>query len=326
MSKEIEGQLDKIPIINILVRLLKKPKLKALKGMSIYDLLEMYVLGIVNGALGTRASAIAFSVFLALFPLIIFILTLVPYLIPYVQVGTGDLDAEILVFIESFLPTSTAEYFGDIFLQIKNQKHGGLLSSTFILSIFLMANGVSAIFSGFETSYHIEFNRSYFKQYLYSLMIGLLLSLLLIIGAVAFLYFEYYILTSITEMINNRTHIVRSPDDLYLISWIKILFYLLLFYLIVSILYNFGTKETRTFKFFSIGAVMTSILYVLTSYLFSFYIDNFSRYNELYGALGGLLILMLYIWLNSIILLLGFELNVSLNSLKKSSQSKEVKA
>jgi len=324
MSKVVEEQLSRIPVINLIVSILKKPKLKALKGMSIYDLLEMYVLGIVNGALGTRASAIAFSVFLALFPLIIFILTLVPYIIPYVQVGSGDLDAEILTFIESFLPTSTGEYFGDIFLQIKNQKHGGLMSSSFILSIFLMANGVSAIFSGFETSYHIEFNRSYIKQYLYALLIGLLLSLLLILGVVVYLYFEYYILTSLTDMINNSTHIIRSQEDLYLVSGVKLLFYLLLFYLVVSILYNFGTKESRSFNFFSIGAGMTALLFVLTSYLFGFYIDNFSRYNELYGALGGLLILMLYIWLNAIILLLGFELNISVNSLKKTQTIKEV--
>jgi membrane protein len=326
MSKAVEEQLDKIPIINLLVRILKKPKLKALKGMSIYDLIEMYILGIVNGALGTRASAIAFSVFLALFPLIIFILTLVPYIIPYVQVGTGDLDAEILVFIESFLPSSTGEYFGDIFLQIKNQKHGGLMSSSFLLSIFLMANGVSAIFSGFETSYHIEFNRSYFKQYLYALMIGLVLSLLLIIGVVVYLYFEYYILTTLTDMINNSSQVIRSSEDLYIISVIKVLFYFVLFYLIVFILYNFGTMETRSVKFFSIGAAMTSILFILTSYFFGFYIDNFSRYNELYGALGGLLILMLYIWLNSIILLLGFELNVSVSSLKKTSESNQEQA
>jgi membrane protein len=84
--------------------------------------------------------------------------------------------------------------------------------------------------------------------------------------------------------------------------------------------------ETRSVKFFSIGAAMTSILFILTSYFFGFYIDNFSRYNELYGALGGLLILMLYIWLNSIILLLGFELNVSVSSLKKTSESNQEQA
>lgn len=325
MSQPIEEKLEKIPIINVMVRLLKRIKFRALKGMSLYDLIEMYVIGIANGALGTRASAIAFSVFLALFPLIIFILTLVPFIIPYVQVGSGNLDTEIIIFIESFMPSSTGEYFGDIFLQVKNQKHGGLLSSSFLLSIFLMANGVSAIFSGFETSYHIEFNRSYIRQYAYALMIGLLLSLLLIFGVVAFLYFEFYILTSITDMINMTSNTVQLSDDLYTIQTIKVVFYLALFYLIVSILYYFGTKETKKFTFFSIGALLTSLLFILTSYLFGFYVDNFSRYNELYGALGGLLILMIYIWLNSIILLLGFELNVSIYSLHKSSAKKQLK-
>ncbi|MBC71511.1 MAG: ribonuclease BN, partial [Muricauda sp.] len=94
-------------------------------------------------------------------------------------------------------------------------------------------------------------------------------------------------------------------------------FFLFLSYLTTAILYYFGTAEGRNARFFSAGALMTTLLFLLTSYLFGIYVDKFARYNELYGALGGLLILMVFIWLNSNILLLGFELNATLNSLKK---------
>ena len=82
------------------------------------------------------------------------------------------------------------------------------------------------------------------------------------------------------------------------------------------VLVGLGTAETTKTNFFSIGAFMTTALFLFTSYFFGIYIDNFSTYNQLYGALGGLLILMFYIWINSNILLLGFELNMSLFSLK----------
>ena len=95
------------------------------------------------------------------------------------------------------------------------------------------------------------------------------------------------------------------------------MFFFLLSYLTTAILYYFGTVEGRKASFFSIGALVTALLFLLTSYLFGVYVEKFARYNELYGALGGLLILMFYIWINSNILLLGFELNATLQALRK---------
>ena len=103
MSAAIEEQLEKIPVINWVVRLLKKIKLKAFEGLSFYDLIEMYLVGIVKGTLSSRASSIAFSIFLALFPLLIFLVTMVPFIIPYVSVGNENFDAQFLDFLESFL-------------------------------------------------------------------------------------------------------------------------------------------------------------------------------------------------------------------------------
>ncbi|NYJ27146.1 YihY/virulence factor BrkB family protein [Allomuricauda sp. ARW1Y1] len=317
MSAAIEEQLEKIPVINWMVRILKKIKLKAFEGLSLYDLIEMYLVGIVKGTLSSRASSIAFSLFLALFPLLIFLLTLIPFIIPYVSVGNENFDAQFLDFLESFLPSATSDYFGEIYQQIKDQKQGGLLSSAFILSIFLVANGVSAIFGGFENSYHVELTRNFFRQYAYALMVGLILSILLIVGAVAFVYFEFYIVEYTSEYLGKTLGYDVEKGDTVGIQIAKVLFFLFLSYITTAILYYFGTAEGRKARFFSAGALMTTLLFLLTSYLFGIYVDEFARYNELYGALGGLLILMVFIWLNSNILLLGFELNATLNSLKK---------
>lgn len=317
MSVEIENKLDKVPVINWVVRLLKKIKLSAFEGLSFYDLIEMYILGIVRGAVSARASSIAFSLFMALFPLLIFLITLLPFIIPYVSVGNENFDAQFLVFLESFLPSTTSDYFGEIYQQIKDQKRGGLLSSAFLISIFLMANGVNAIFGGFENSYHISLTRNFFRQYAYALTVGLILSVLLIVGAVAFVYFEFYILEYVSELAAKTRGYNIEEGDILGVQIAKVLFFAVLSYFTTAILYYFGTAEGKDAKFFSAGALMTTLLFMLTSYLFGVYVEKFARYNELYGALGGLLILMVFIWLNSNILLLGFELNASLNSLRR---------
>ncbi|WP_019668760.1 YihY/virulence factor BrkB family protein [Eudoraea adriatica] len=320
MSEEIERKLESIPIVKWIVRILKKIKLPAFEGLSLYDLVEMYIIGIVQGALSTRASSIAFSLFMALFPLLIFLFTLIPFIIPYVSVGNENFDNQFLDFLESFLPAATGEYFEIIYYQIKDQQSGGLASSAFILSIFLMTNGVSAIFGGFEDSYHINLTRNFFKQYAYAMMVGFLLSILLIVGAVVYVYFEFYILEYLSDWATQTSGYNLSEKDITGARIGKTLFFILLSYLTTAILYYFGTREGKHAKFFSYGALMTTLLFLLTSLLFGVYIDNFAKYNELYGALAGLLILMVYIWLNSNILLLGFELNATLNYLRKKHQ------
>lgn len=317
MGKRFEDHMEKVPVVRWLVLLLKRIQLRAFEGLSLFDLIAMYVRGIIRGALSTRASAIAFSLFMAIFPLLIFLITLIPYVIPYVSVGNSNFDAQFLNFMETFLPAATGDYFSEVYQQIRDQKQGGWLSSSFLISILLMTNGVNAIFGGFETSYHTKLTRNFFKQYAYALMVGLILSLLLILGAVVYVYFEFYVLGFLTDITALSGRVVPDEGELIGVKIGKVLFFVLLTYLTTAILYYFGTTEGKHARFFSYGALMTTLLILLTSYLFGIYIDTFARYNELYGALSGLLILMIYIWLNANILLLGFELNATLTFLRR---------
>ncbi len=317
MPSEIEERIKKIPVVNWLSDILKRIKLPGFEGFSVYNLIEMYLLGIVEGALSTRASSIAFSLFLALFPLLIFMVTLVPFTIEFFSLQNTNFEQEFPRFLESFLPSATADYFEGIFKQIKDQKRGGLLSSSFVLSIFLMANGVNSIFSGFETSYHVKLTRNFFKQYAYALMVGLILSILIIVGFVAFIYFQVYVLGYLSDFTARTGGYVLEEGEIVGVQIGKVLFFMILSYFTTAILYYFGTREGKETRFFSAGALMTALLFLVTSYLFGVYVEKFARYNELYGALGGLLILMVYIWLNSNILLLGFELNATLNQIRK---------
>jgi len=280
-------------------------KLPGFNGFSLYDLIEMYFLGIIKGALTARAGSISFSFFMAIFPFLLFILNLIPF------IPIDNFDSILLNFIEILVPSNSEDFFSEIFLDIQNKPRGGLLSSVFLLSVILTANGVNAVFASFEESYHIELSRNFFKQYLYSMGVAILLAFTLLIAVIVAVYFEIYIFSNIKELLQDTLDWIRLGQSL---------FYILLIYFSVSILYYFGTIEGRKSSFFSPGAVMTTILVMITTGGFGIYIDNFSTYNQLYGSIGALLIFMLYIWLNSNVLLLGFELNATIMSLKNKSK------
>lgn len=304
MSKEIEDKLDKIPIVCTMVGLGKKIKIPGLEGMSLYDVLEMYIIGIIEGALTTRAGGIAFSFFMAVFPFMLFILTLIPY------IGIDGFQEGLFSFIKDILPPQTFDAVNLVIGDIINNQYGGLLSFGFLLSIFLMTNGVNAIFGGFEYSYHIKDVRNVFKSYFVSLGVSLLTSLFLIITIILVILYQVA-LTKIDETGWLNT------SDLNLFYYGRGLLFLLMIFTIVSLLFRYGTKQGKQTRFFSVGAVLTTFLSLCTFYLFGIYVVKFAQYNQLYGSIGTLLILMLFVWLNAIILLLGFELNASLQALRQ---------
>lgn len=303
MSSEIEVKLQKIPIVRNIANVLKKIKLPWLQGLSLYDLLELYILGIIEGAFSYHASAVAFSFFMALFPFALFILNLIPY-IPIV--GFQD---DFLEFVKEGVPPNTYDAIYKIISDILNNSHSGLLSSGFILSIFLMANGLSGILGGFESSKHVLIKRGFFHQYLVALGMSLVLSFILLVTVATIVVFEVFIQRTIIQDV--------LSDRIPLIILGRYAFVILMILVTSSVLLRFGTKQVHRPKFISIGSVFTTILIIISSYFFGIWVVKFSKYNELYGSIGTLLILMFYIWINCMILLLGFELNATINKLKK---------
>ncbi|TQD39108.1 YihY/virulence factor BrkB family protein [Haloflavibacter putidus] len=303
MLKKVEKQVEGIPVIGFLAKKAQKVILPGLEGLSLYDLLEIYIFGIIQGTFSTRASSIAFSFFMAIFPFLLFILNLIPF-VWFID----DFQLKLLAFIDTLLPPQTA-FFSDVFADIASTPRGGLLSFAFLLSIFLTSNGINAIFTGFEFSYHTTINRTIIRQYFVAMGVAIIVAVLMLISVIVFVYLTYIIedLEAIGVFTDN---IIWAQIGRYLV-------FILMVYSITATLYFFGTKEGRNSKFFSIGALFTTLLILLTTFLFAIYIEKFSAYNELYGSIGALLILMLYIWLNSNILLLGFELNATINRLKK---------
>ena len=307
MNKSVKNIFEKFPLLRWIINFIKSIKLPGLTGLSLYDLLEMYILGIIHGALTIRASAIAFSFFMAIFPFLLFILILIPY------IPINGFQNDFLRVLNTTLPPTTSDFFNkNIFDNINNQSTGGLLSSVFIVSMFLMANGVNAIFSGFQNSYHQQLNRNFINQYIHAIGVSLLLVVILILTIAGLGFIEIYVVHPIYENLD----FLDSSSELVWLNILKFLFFSLMIYIGISVLYFFGNSKLERSSFYSIVALLTMILVILNSFLFSVYIYNFSSYNQLYGSIGALVVLMFYLWLNAIILILGFELNTSLQKLK----------
>ena len=311
MSSPIENKLMKLPVIKQIIMLLQKIKLPWLYGLSLYDLLDIYIIGIIEGAISYRAAAIAWSFFMALFPFMLFIFNLIPY------IPIEGFQEDFLGFVQQNVPPTTFDAIQSIIDDILNNSNTGLISTGFLMAIILMTNGVNAILGGFESSHHIDFSlkRKFFRQYFVSLLLSLLLSFFLIITVAAIVILEVIIQKTIIQDV--------LSDKISLLETGRYIFVILMILFSTSLLFKFGVKREKNRAFISIGSVFTTILIILSSYFFGIWVVKFSKYNELYGSIGTLLVVMFYVWINCMILLLGFDLNASINKLKKENQ-KEV--
>ena len=301
----------KLPVIKQIIMLLQKIKLPWLYGLSLYDLLDIYIIGIIEGAISYRAAAIAWSFFMALFPFMLFIFNLIPY------IPIEGFQEDFLGFVQQNVPPTTFDAIQSIIDDILNNSNTGLISTGFLMAIILMTNGVNAILGGFESSHHIDFSlkRKFFRQYFVSLALSLLLSFFLIITVAAIVILEVIIQKTIIQDV--------LSDKISLLETGRYIFIILMILFSTSLLFKFGVKREKNRAFISIGSVFTTVLIILSSYFFGIWVVKFSKYNELYGSIGTLLVVMFYIWINCMILLLGFDLNASINQIKRQKQKEK---
>ena len=309
MSTEAkENKLAKLPVVKQLILLTQRIKLPWLHGLSLYDLLDLYFIGVIEGAISYRASAIAWSFFMALFPFMLFILNLIPY------IPIDGFQDDFMGFVQQSVPPTTYDAIYKIINDILHNSHSGLLSTGFLMAILLMTNGVNAILGGFESGHHVHITlkRKFFRQYFVALALSILLSLVLIVTVAVIVIFEVLIQkTKIQDVLS---------DNIPLIEMGRYIFVILMILMATSLLFKFGIKREKKRKLISIGSVFTTILIIISSYFFGIWVVKFSKYNELYGSIGTLLVVMFYIWINCMILLLGFDLNASIHHIKREKQ------
>jgi|TARA_B110000908_G_C10263057_1_gene460859 membrane protein len=287
----------------------KKITIPGYGNLSLYEVSMFFYKGLVEGAITTRASSLTFNFFLAFFPSILVLFTLIPF------VPIEGFQDELFTLMSEILPPSTFDATKVILDDIVNHEQAGLLSFTFILALYFSTNGVNAMITGFNATYHLKDKRNWWQLRLLSINLTVILALLLVLTIV----FQLFSVGFIDSLVNEGYMKQFSAD---VILHIKELILVLVLFMGYSILFYFGPADKKGWKFLSIGSITSTTLSVISSLAFSYYVTNFAQYNKLYGSIGTLLVILLWMYFNSIILLLGFELNASIISAKEQQQSK----
>lgn len=276
-------------------------------GMPLYDVLVFFFRGLFKGVLTYRAAAIAFDFFLALVPFILFLFTLVPF------VTTTNMQVELLAMMDGVIPSSIYQLAESTIVEIVSRPASGLLSIVFIMAIYFSTNGVDTILLGFGQTYHNIESWPWWKQKVRAFILMVSLSTLVFTSMTLLAFGKLTIsILADQQIITGQLTIVA----LTFIQWFIIIGNVLLS---ISLLYYFGQpKDTKRnkYRFISAGSLLSTSLFIVGGSLLKLYFENFSRYNLLYGSIGSLIILLIWLYYNSIILLIGFELNTSIRKSK----------
>ena len=279
---------------------LKKLVLPGFDGVPIYHVISFVIRGFTKGVLVTRASSIAFNLLMALLPASIFLFTLIPF------VPIPNFQHEIVRLFENILPSNAFHFLEKTIIDIVTHKSGGLLILMLFATIIFSTNGIHAVIHAFVVSAHTFKTRSWVNQRKISIIL-LVIVVVMISTAGFLLIFGKMTVNRLVEL-----HIIKRNIVIILLVIIKWILIILLLFMAISFLYYLAPAKRTDFKFISPGSTLATFLFILTSLGFSAYVNHYGPYNKLYGSIGTLMVVLVWLYLNSIAILIGFELNVSI--------------
>ena len=308
MIQKAIAKIKSIKWLKKVVRFAKTHTMPGFQGVPMF-----YVFNFMRQEMGRhpvtmRANAIAFSFFLSLFPSLMVLISLIPFL-PFEK---SKVIREITVAIDELMPNNAGRMVTMTIKDFLNEKRSDIISIGFVLAIYFSSNGILALMGGFEKSYPIFGKRKPLDKRIRAIILtfalgGLMVtSMILIILGNQLIHEGVNLWAKWTKLTMSKKALANS---LLTLRWVVVI---LLLYMGASFIYRFGILMRRKLPFFSPGAVLATFLSILSSIIFSTYIDNFGNYNKLYGSIGTIIVLMLWMQLNAMILVFGFELNASI--------------
>ena len=195
-----------------------------------------------------------------------------------------------------------------------------LLSFGLILAIYFSSNAMITIMRTFNKSMlHIETEKRNFLELRWEAIKLTVYIVILIIATIFILFSQGALLNIITGWLDIKARTIN-----WVVQLLRILITFMLVFVSIALIYRYAPAVEKKWKFFSPGVTLATILIIAFTVLFSYWVNNIASYNKVYGSLGSILILMLLIFVNSLVLLIGFELNVSINSLKSIAQKRQL--
>ncbi len=298
---KIKNSVSK-PKYQFLIDKAKSISLPGCDGVPILHVIKFFLSGLKNGFFAVRASAIAFNLALAIFPTMIFLFALIPF------IPVENLQTELLKLIRDFLPHNALQYFESTLVSVVMVKKIGVFSFGAFASLIFSTSAVHVLIQSFSNTYHNIDTRKWINTRIVSTFLVFTI-FILIATSVLLITFGQFFLKKLVEL-----EILQMNLTYYLIYTGKWIVIIALFFFSISFLYYFAPAKKAQWKFISPGSTIATILALLSSLGFSYFVNNFGLYNKLYGSIGTIMVILLWLYLNSIALILGFELNASIHN------------
>jgi len=314
----LERKLLRNKWVIIQLNYLKENQFLGYRGISWYSVMAFFYTWVDRRDLNIRATSLSFIFFLALFPSIIFIFTLIAYtpLAHHVQ--------SVLLFFERLLPTTAYVAVESTLSDILKNQRGELLSFGFLAAIYFSTNGFVSLMNALNRSDRLKETRSFWKKRVLAIFLAVVVSLSLFIAVTLLTIGNFSI-----QYLNGLAYFPSKVTPI-LLSLINLLVVTLLTLFFISLIYYLAPTLHRKFKFISPGSVFACLTIIITTLLFSTYINMFNAYNKVYGSIGALIVVMLLLYINTYILLLGYEFNIAIdktvNQIKLMHKSNQIKS
>lgn len=287
----------KSPLYHKSVRVLRKIVLPGTQGVPLWYVIQFFITQLTNEVVTMRASAVAFNIFLALIPSLIFLFTLIPYF------PINNLEQEVMHFLSSYMPDKAFATIETTVRDILVKRRSGLLSFGFLFTVYFATNGIYSLLDAFNQ----DKARPFARKWLTALGLMLSITAVLLVGVSLFITIQL----SMNEIV--KMQFFQSTPSYLVYQGLQLVIIFGMIYFAISILFRFGPSRTVLRPpLFSPGSIIATGLMLITGYGFAFYVNNFSQYNKFYGSLGALIILMIWLYINAIVLIVGFELNQSI--------------
>jgi membrane protein len=307
--KSLTSKLFKIIFLPLII-LSKKIVLPGFSGVALYDVGMFFIQGMKKSSISIRANSISYSFIIAFVPAVLFLFTLIPY------IPVPDLENNIMDTLEEVIPHEAFVVLRSTIQDIVSNQQTGLLSISFLISLYFASNGVIAMMNAFNQSSHSIESRSAVKKQLVSLLLVFILAMNMIVSAAALAF------SSVFLFFMAEKGLLSDNLTLFLLQAGKWIIILLTSLIAFSSIYYMAPAKKRIFPFFSPGSVIASLLSVVSFKVFTIFIENFTNYNKFYGSLGTLVMIIVWINLTALMLLIGFELNASIYMASRNDKEK----
>ena len=293
----------------------KRVFIPGFQGLHLYEVYKFFISQIKREGLNTRAAAISFNIIMAIPAACLFLFTLVPYF-PVAK----NIHHELLDVISELSPNEdTKKLISDFLDDFFNKPKTGLLSIGFLLALFYSSNAMMGIIRSFDRSLFSRAKTNFISKRLRAIKLTLIL-VILFIGTALISVGQGVLFNYIMEALGVKNESVRA-----LIQSLRWIVVAALFLYSIALIYKFAPSVHKRWKLLSPGAIFATVLMIIATWLFSLWAQNFSTYNKFYGSIGTLLIIMTLVFLNSLVLLIGYELNVSITHLKHEAEKQKLK-